>query len=301
MLRGVNRSGFEYSAQMQIEESEIDAITRDWNANIIRLPFNQDWALERDGYDPTPYREALERVVEMAATRGAYTLLDLQWLDAVTPRGTVNGKPNYVAPLPNLDSITVWNQLARLWKDETAILYDIFNEPHDCLADDPEPTFSFAEDFSLRELTSGLAGSAEWHPWARQLIAAIRSENPDALIFVSGLDWGYNLRRFPMPDLSNVVYSTHVYPWKGKNWDRAFGRLSASAPVFAAEWGGYDADLEWGRKLADYFNDRGIGWTAWSWSDEPRLIVYPPTPSYAPSKFGSFVRELLAPAANARD
>ena len=301
LLRGLNRSGFEYSAETQIGEVELDAITQDWNANVIRLPFNQDWALERDGYDPTRYREALARVVAMAARRGAYTMLDLQWLDACTPRGTVNGKPNYVAPLPNVESITIWKQLARLWKAEPAILYDIFNEPHDPLTDDCEPIAAIADDLSAHVLRRRKVRAAEWHPWARHLVSAIRSENEHALIFVSGLDWGYNLNDCPIAGLSDVVYSTHVYPWKGRDWDRAFGSLSSSVPVFAAEWGGGDEDLEWGETLAHYFDECGIGWTAWSWSDEPRLIACPVEPPYAATKFGSLVRGRLRSLPNARD
>jgi hypothetical protein len=83
LLRGVNRSGFEYSSpegvgaltKTGINEAEISQIVDVWGANIIRLPFNQDWALERQGYDPAPYRADLEAVIAMAARRGAYTLV----------------------------------------------------------------------------------------------------------------------------------------------------------------------------------------------------------------------------------
>jgi endoglucanase len=64
-------------------------------------------------------------------------------------------------------------------------------------------------------------------------------------------------------------------------------------PVFAGEWGGRADDLDWGVRLASYFEDRGMGWTAWSWSDEPRLIEYPPQPPYDPTVFGALIRDLL--------
>src|SRR5436305_3277981 len=90
LLRGINRSGLEYSSpdgegsleKAAITEAEMDAIVIDWRANIVRLPFNQDWALSRPGYDAEPYLSALDSVIGMAARRGAYILLDLQWLDA---------------------------------------------------------------------------------------------------------------------------------------------------------------------------------------------------------------------------
>ncbi len=120
----------------------------------------------------------------MASDRGAYTILDLQWLDAVT---------HVVPALPNRKSITLWSELARRYRSNPAVLYDIFNEPHDVTM-------------------------KEWQPWAVELISAVRTQNPLALIFVSGLNWGFDLRGYPLPGITGVVYSTHVYRNKGKNW-----------------------------------------------------------------------------------
>ena len=301
ILRGLNLSGLEYSspeglgslAKARISETAVTEIIEKWNANVIRLPFNQYWVIERPGYDPKPYRDALEAVIEMAAVRGAYTILDLHWLDARTPRGTVAGRPNYVAPLPNLDSIIVWRQLAEAWRDETAIIYDIFNEPHDPLPDDPKPVLGIRSDCSTFTLQTREIGPKEWQPWARQLVSAVREKNPDALIFVPGTNWAYDLRDCVLPDITDVVYSTHVYVSKCDDWGCAFGHLAESVPVFAGEWGGRADDLDWGLTLASYFEDRGIGWTAWSWSDEPRLVEYPPQPPYNTTVFGTWVRDLL--------
>ncbi len=301
LLRGINLSGLEYSspdgqgslAKARITEQAVEEIVYGWNANVIRVPFNQDWALAREGYNPQPYRNALEAVIAMAANCGAYTLLDLHWLDAHTPRGTVKGRSNFVAPLPNSDSITVWEQFAELWCEETAILYDIFNEPHPPLPDDLQPVFGIRDDRSTFPLRDARVAPDQWRPWMRHLISAIRSKHPDALVFVPGTDWGFDLRGCILPEITNLVYSTHVYASKGKHWQRAFGDLAGSVPVFAGEWGGEDDHLQWGQKLATYLDDHSIGWTAWSWSDEPRLITYPPEPPFEPTPFGSFVRELL--------
>jgi endoglucanase len=306
LLRGVNRSGFEYSSpegvgaltKTGINEAEISQIVDVWGANIIRLPFNQDWALERQGYDPAPYRADLEAVIAMAARRGAYTLLDLQWLDSVTPRGTTGGKPNFVAPLPNPDSIRLWQQLAASWRDEPAVLYDIFNEPHDALPDDTVPLMGIAEDGSTFPLRTGTVTMNEWQPWARHLIGAIRSENPSAVVFVPGTNWAFDLTGHPIPGVSGAVYSTHVYVPKGSDWARAFGDLASAVPVFAGEWGGGDDDTQWGLELAAYFDQHELGWTAWSWADWPWLVDHPPTPPYNPTRFGSLVRDALAASAD---
>lgn len=294
LLRGLNRSGLEYSdpdeqgflSGASISRAEIYAMTQQWRANIIRLPFNQDWVLRgRAGRSGEEYLQALDQVISWASRFGAYTLLDLQWLDAERVYG---GNRNFVAPLPDMQSLELWSTLARRYKDEPALLYDLFNEPHDRLPDDPYP-------LNKPDGTTYPAGQMrvtmnEWQPWARALTQAIRSENPDALIFIGGTNWAYDLRGMPIDDLDNVVYSTHIYPNKGEDWDSVFGDLSQSVPVFAGELGGTEApgELNYVRRLLDYLERKQIGWAAWSWIDQPKLVT-----RYAPTGFGELVREGL--------
>src|SRR5262245_11518407 len=89
LLRGVNRSGLEYTepidggflAAAGFTEDEVRRIVSDWGANIIRVPFNQDWALRgRKDCSPEEYRASLDQVISWASALGAYTILDLQWL-----------------------------------------------------------------------------------------------------------------------------------------------------------------------------------------------------------------------------
>ncbi len=292
LLRGVNRSGLEWAEPDEdgfcsaagISRSEIEFIVNGWNCNIIRLPFNQDWALNgRAGHSADVYLRDLDRVIRWASRVGAYTLLDLQWLDADRSFG---GNRNFVAPLPNLKSLDLWDLLATRYRDEPAVLYDLFNEPHDCLPDDPHPLIR--QDGALYPRRQRRVTMVEWQPWALRLIDVVRLANPDALAFVSGINWGYDLRGMPL-DRPNLVYSTHVYRGRGSNWAAAFGNLAAVVPVFAAEWGGQGEDQEWGHSLADYFDQLGMGWTAWSWSNNPFLVR-----RYEPTEFGEVVRKRLA-------
>jgi endoglucanase len=298
-LRGVNRSGLEYVtptaddvlASAGFSADEFDEI-RGWGANLVRIPFNQSHALGLAQSESSCYLRAIDQVIEFARTRGIYTLLDLQWLDSISPRGYLaDGRPNFVAPLPNADSLKVWSQMACRYRGDTSVLYDIFNEPHDPLADDPADLPGIRPDGSLFPLPRRRVHFAEWIPWARHLTAAIRAQNPSALIFISGIDWGYDLSGFPIQGLENVVYSTHVYPGKKESWNSAFGRLSRKHPVFVAELGGTENDLSWGRRLVDYLDRHEIGWAAWSWCDHPRLVNS--GADYLPTAFGQLVRDSL--------
>lgn len=287
LLRGLNRSGMEYSepdfdgfaSSAGICGAEIREITRRWRANLLRIPFNQDWVLNgRRGHPPETYLRDLDRIIRWASESGAYTLLDLQWLDADRPFG-----PNrqFVPPLPNPLTAGMWKILARRYRDEPAVLFDLFNEPHDRMPDDPYPLHR--PDGTLYPAGHRRVSMEEWAPWARLLIDAVRSEHPESLIFVSGLNWGYDLRGYPL-DRPDLVYSTHIYRNKGRDWDDAFGNLALRVPVFAGEFGGDEGDLEWGRDLLSYLDRREIGWAAWSWLDAPRLID-----RWRPTAFGDLV------------
>ncbi len=296
LLRGVNRSGLEYAGPDEggflsgasLSSSEIEFIVKEWRCNIIRLPFNQDFVLRgRQGRSGEEYLAAIDQVIYWASLYGAYTLLDLQWLDADRIFG---GNRNFVAPLPNIESLALWSTLARRYRNDPAVLYDVFNEPHDRLDDDPFPLNK--EDGTTYPLRQKTVTMKEWQPWARKLTEAVRNENPDALVFVGGINWAYDLRGMPM-DVENVVYSTHVYPNKGRNWAEAFGHLSKSKPVFVGEFGGSDSpgDLEFVRSLMRYLQELEIGWAAWSWSDKPFLVT-----GNVPTAFGEAVRQELTRA-----
>src|SRR5690348_2043221 len=111
LLRGVNRSGLEYTepseagflAAARLTEGDVREIVLDWRANILRLPFNQDWALRgRGGFSAEAYLASLDQVISWGAALGSYTILDLQWLDAETIFGTTRNesgerRPNRVA------------------------------------------------------------------------------------------------------------------------------------------------------------------------------------------------------------
>ena len=63
--------------------------------------------------------------------------------------------------------------------------------------------------------------------------------------------------------------------------------------MFVGEWGGGAEHVRWGATLVRYLNRLGLGWTAWSWSDYPRLVVDAQSQIYNPTDFGGLVRRSL--------
>jgi hypothetical protein len=277
ILRGVNRSGMEYISTGcgGMTEAEISSLVLRHNCRILRVPFQQEWVLQREDYLPQ-----LHQVAGWANACGAYVLLDLQWIDA-----RERGPGNRVPALPIPETLECWRGVATSFRDTPGVFFDLFNEPHDPLPGDPFPLLNPA---GLPYPEQHRVDALMWREWALALIDAVRERHPEAVCFVSGLNWGYDLRPFPL-DRPNLVYSTHIYRARGSDWDEAFGRLAETHCVFAGEWGGGAADLAWGTRLADYLEERAIGWTAWSWTDHPRLWA-----DGRPTPFGQIVLDRLA-------
>jgi len=303
VLRGVNRSGLEYSAPgpggflavAGISKAEIEEIVCRWHAKVVRLPFNQKWALHGcENHCGEDYMTALDTVIEWAASLGAYTILDLHWLDISTVFGhTADGRANHVPPLPNPETISLWRALADRYKGEPAVIFDLLNEPHSLLLDDRNPVFLVKASGEIEESSIRVIGPNEWLPWATRLISEVRCIGNDSLLLVSGLDWGYDLSGLEIA-AQNIVFSTHVYPNRPpKGWKRAFGRKASVAPVFIAEWGGGKEDLDWGARFISFLNARDLGWASWSWTDQPYLVGNAQAADYSPTRFGSMVRREL--------
>lgn len=307
LLRGLNRSGLEYSepgaggflAAAQITHDEIGVLVQDWRANVLRIPFNQDWCLHgRGSHSAEDYLASLDQVIDWAAALRAYTILDLQWLDIETPYGTthnsIQGRTvNHVPPTPNAKTIDLWRLLAERYRDEPAVLFDLLNEPHDRLSDDPHPLQLVDSDGNIVSTDRKRFSAEDWSRWASLLTSEIRKIRPDGVLVVSGVDWGFDLRGVVI-DAPNIVYSTHIYanrPWF--TWRRALGR-HREVPLFVGEWGVSDHEIRFGQRLAARLRKLGMGWTAWSWSDFPRLVVSAQTQDFTPTAFGALVRDELA-------
>jgi aryl-phospho-beta-D-glucosidase BglC (GH1 family) len=324
-LRGLNRSGLEYAEpapgatgpsafldSVAFDDADLRRIAG-WGASIVRVPFTQDFALRgRRSASGADYLAALDQVIAWAEACGIYTLLDLQWLDADTPHGIgQDGSINRVPPLPDADSIELWRLLASRYRDRPSVLFDLFNEPHTPMVDDEAPLLGVRPDGGLWRLPARAVGMDEWQPWALRLVSEIRAAHPRAVIFVSGVQWAYDLRGFPLRRRSGhpvdgIVYSTHVYPWgrlggrlgariglgrpaPERDWHRAFGHLAATYPVFAGEWGGDAGHTDWGRRLLAYLDRHAIGWTAWSWCDWPFVVTSHRGGDFTPTPFGTVV------------
>jgi hypothetical protein len=158
--------------------------------------------LRQERHSGEEYLSAIDQVISWAATHGAYSILDLQWFDAETIYGSTKHSggatvANHVPPLPNRETISLWNTLAIRYRDEPALWSDLLNELHDRLEDDCNPIYLVNPAGEIIESDTG-----------RRLAAEIRSR---------GLGWS----AWSWADHPNLVVSSHAFDY----YPTAFGEL----------------------------------------------------------------------------
>jgi hypothetical protein len=172
-------------------------------------------------------------------------ILDLHWVNDTAKQASIS----------DAQSPTFWASVANKYKTEGRVLFELYNEP--------------------------FCDAATWSTAMQGLYNAVRTTaGAKNLVLIGGLDWAYKLSDvLPSKALSgtNIVYVTHPYQHKSTNpadWDAAFGNLAATYPIIATEFGqaninmpsgGLGCDGAFYTSLINYFNTKGIGWTAWAW------------------------------------
>ncbi len=300
-LQGVSLSGTESVANdRQAEKSTVVAI-EEWKANCIRLPVKDDFWFGRTAYQNDGgkgYRELVDRIVALAANRGAYVVLDLHRFRA-----------------PKQEHADFWKDAAARFKNHPAVLFELFNEPHDIgwktLVEggwvgesgkhDESAFLTEAEKKANKGFESvGLKG----------LLAAVRSTGARNPVIVSGVFWTNDLTGWDQgwamddPDGCGIIYSWHTYNWH-PGWARVLP-VAAKHPVFVGECGGDEKKMDFVKAsdqedpntfcpdLLGFIQEHRLHWTGWCMHTRstPRLLLdwdYTPTPFW-----GAYVRRALS-------
>lgn len=263
-----------------IEEPDVVELAQSWHVNVIRVPILPDlW----QSY-PSDVEGLLDHIVEWGNKYGIYILLDWHAIGnpitgQVYPSEDSGMPPFHGNPFNTNMSLATnfWHSVAERYKNDSWVIYDIFNEP-------------------------SYITWKDWRPVAEQLVDVVRSHNPRALILVSGVLWAYDLRDIKQNPVQrqDIVYEVHVYPLAigSGPWDEYFGYLADYYPVFAGEWGfqpgdpGLNATAEsYGKPLLTYMAQKDISWTAFCWSPYWAPVML--DSRYVPTEFGQLVKEAL--------
>lgn len=306
-LRGVNVACMEWSSDG--EGHMLDTVRvaiKDWHSNIIRLPMSQDrWfgkAPEQKG-DAKPYRELIRKAVDYCGSNNCYILLDLHWNDCGDW-----GKNIGQHVMPDMYSIDFWKDCAAVYKNNPAVLFDLYNEPHDTTWD----IWLKGGDIEEKRGVGARQGAftpVKYHtPGMQAMLDAVRSTGAKNVVVCGGLDWAYDLSGFLKgyqlqdPSGRGVIYACHTYPIKGDTVEKWLGKLDAALPtipVIMSEFGSQNRGATvndpnpWADQVVKAMEERKCNWIAWDLHPAagPTLISdwkYTPTAS-----FGGIVKAAL--------
>ena len=304
-LCGVNAASMEWTSDGEGHILKtVNTAIRDWQVNLVRLPLAQDrWfgkAPEQiDG--GKAYRELIPQVVDVCATQRCYILLDLHWSDC-NEWGVNIGQHS----MPDSNSIVFWKAIAPDYANHPAVLFDLYNEPHDISWDTWLKGGRITDRPNGRQ--SGPARTFE-AIGMQTLLDTIRSTGAKNVIVAGGLDWAYDMSGFldghELRDSTGygVIYANHCYDNKGQSvyaWVRNMEKASARVPVIVSEFGGDSAPSRvvradnWLLHVLQAIEEHHWSYAAWDLhpAASPCLISdWNYTPS---SHFGVFVKQMLA-------
>lgn len=296
-LLGATRFSLEFECQGDghFQPSDFQAM-RSWGMNTVRIPLSSAFWRNLDGACPT-YQATVTQAVANAERSGLYVILDLQ-RDAPFSLAQDAATGGAQCPLPDQYDAALWGQVARIYRHDPRVLFDLFGEPY---------TVSASQWAHGGSITT-TCYPAYPHAMTYQAIgmpalaAQVRAIAPDNLIILSGLNWGYDLSAITPVNLPGILYGTH--PWnhatvqQPSDWPRAFGDVAQRLPVIATEFGAYDCQTGYIAAEIAYFERLHISFLAWAWTPGacavPGLITnWDGTPT---APYGQYIRQWMLQA-----
>jgi endoglucanase len=226
--------------------------------NTVRVPVNWRLFVEPgengvDRFEGSGW-SLLDRLVQWCREAGLRVIIDLH----AAPGGQTGvnhddgpGFPlTFYVPRYRQLTIALWRQLAAHYRDEATILgYDLLNEPISPYSD-------------VNYLNPQL------EPLYRDIVAAVRSVDPNHVVLLAGAQWGTNFAVFDRPFDGNAVYTYHKF-WVNPTRDGVQEYLNFSnrwkVPVLIGETGEFNDS--WNDKFRRLNERFGIGWIFWPYKN----------------------------------
>jgi hypothetical protein len=300
MLRGVNRSGTEYECMDDRgffdgpdDAASIGAMAS-WHINAVRVPLNEDCWLGINGapaaYSGTPYRDAIQAYVRRLHDAGLYAIVDLHWgAQGTLPADGRTGQGRAMADADHAPAF--WHSVAATFRDDRAVLLDLFNEPHDISWD------CWANGCTVQDATGSWRGAG-----FQTLLDAVRATGATNPVLVAGNAWAGDLRGWPhglRDSAHQLAASWHVYSPSTRLdalRDLVVRPIAGTYPVVIAEVGEKDCASRWLTGFLRWADDAGISYLAWTWNTWPDCGNPVLITSYqgAPTAYGAGYRDHLA-------
>lgn len=238
VLRGMSSHGIQWFPQF-LTASSIKS-TADRGANLFRVAMYTD----ENGYIANPsVKQTLINAVDTAISLDMYVIIDWHILH--------DGNPQTYKE----QAKAFFTEITNRYKGNPAVIYEICNEPN-----------------------GNVSWTGDVKPYAEEVIAVIRSIDPNAVILVGSPTWSQDLHEVAKSPLSgnNIMYTCHFYSGTHTQWlrDRISNAMSQGLPVFISEWGTSAADGNGGVftdetiTWLNFLKANNISWANWSLCDK---------------------------------
>ncbi len=304
ILRGVNRSGTEYSCVQGLgifdgpsDAASVSAIAS-WHVNFVRVLLNEDCWLNINGIDPAfagrHYRRAIVNYVNLLHRHGTYVEISLIWAAPGHDRAT------YQPRAPDEDhSPAMWKSMAATFKHDHAVLLAPWGEPvvspHCLLHGGFCPSTHGPTKRNYR--TAGM----------QQAVSVMRAAGYRGPIAIPGVNYANNMAHWfssePRDPLHQLVAEAHVY---GKNacssvscFDKTMIPVLHRVPLIFGETGEtWDASDCGSTNISTFLNwadAHGVGYATWTWDTWGTCGALISTYSGDPAnEYGAFVKQYYA-------
>jgi endoglucanase len=271
-LRGVNRSspetlcmgtGLTSFFYGPTDAASVTAI-KSWGSNVVRIPLNEDCWLGRNGFPLSltagDYRGQLAAYTRLIEAAGLYVILDVHFAETTGLLG-VNASTGAAPMLDAAHGVELWQSLAATFKNDTGVLFDLYNEAHDvnwaCWRDGCADPLSGARYAGMRDL-----------------VTAVRGTGARNVLVLTGPSWGNDLSSWlayaPADPLRNLVAAVHIYPESGcvekTCVDARVLPVAAVVPTIIGEFGTLSCDGSFLEAAAAWADANGIGYVAFTWN-----------------------------------
>jgi endoglucanase len=266
---GVNRSGAEYGCVAPAEQrlgffggptnARAIAAMKAWRINAVRLPLNEHCWLGINGaparHSGARYRSAITAYVTRLHKAGLYVVLDLHW--NAPGKARANGQQ----PMADRDHAPAfWASVARAFKADPAVVFDLYNEPH---------------DITWRCWRDGCVLPEGWRTAGMQaLVDAVRSSGARQPVIATGIDWGTDLSAWlgyrPRDPARQLAAGLHAFDFSlcktAGCWTSKVRRVARSVPVVVTELGQRACSDAFIGRFMNWADAAGVSYLGWSWN-----------------------------------
>jgi hypothetical protein len=213
--------------------------------------------------------------------------------------------------MPDLNSLLFWKDAASRYKNHPAVLFNVYNEPHDISWDIWKYGGVIGETFSTLSEPGNKTTRAYYTAGIQTIVFTIRETGANNILIIGGLDWAFSLDGLEGHEIDDcggngIIYDSHIYPWKSLDWDRHAGKAAERFPVIIGEFGHYGDEAkpregpqvlgahEWVTRLLNWIDKRNLHFTAWDFHPSAGPCLIKSFDNEPTEYFGTYIKKYIS-------